>query len=597
MKVLAQQQHVQLRSFLRAAGDLPAPSEPEPVRLAGDHELPPSTPWVHSSPSRLPAAPPEKPLSPPRMVTSPQLQARVPALAARPMAHSLDMSLNSAQTAELARALAEAHHAELERQRLHRLSEMHASSTDAAVAKSARLEAALAAAHAMETQRARREAELDAALIAARARIAELEALDGERRLAFEQSLEGSTHDSLQRARAARAHEDELRRELEAAKRDAAELRARDDAHRAQAAEWQGQVAVLRQQVAEARAEADEDNERARALQKRLNAMEPELREAHARAKAALAEAERVPALQRALDEARASGGVQGGSGNGSRSGKAGRAAGGGGGGSAGTNPLGSAGDEDGGAAAADAELARQLSAAQRQVAALQAELGKALAREEGLHAQHAQLLAMQRDLEAELHAANAHAARVERSARELRAAAAAESAADGRASAFDRAPRPGAAAAAAEPAVSSAHPGGGGGGTRQAQRPNGPQPVPAKRESASASDQASTVFGLSSGEAQSRPSIRTNLAPPSRVPYALAAEGAPGGGSATRAQLEARHMELSLERDRLQAEYARMPITSGRTLGERRQKALVEQRLEDLAAELGALNVRLRPL
>ena len=104
-------------------------------------------------------------------------------------------------------------------------------------------------------------------------------------------------------------------------------------------------------------------------------------------------------------------------------------------------------------------------------------------------------------------------------------------------------------------------------------------------------------AFRFSSAEAQERPSIRTHLAPPSRVPYALSAQAAPGGGSASRAQLETRHMELSLERDKLQAEYARMPISSGRTLNERRQKAQLEERLEGLAAELGALNVRLRPV
>jgi hypothetical protein len=78
-------------------------------------------------------------------------------------------------------------------------------------------------------------------------------------------------------------------------------------------------------------------------------------------------------------------------------------------------------------------------------------------------------------------------------------------------------------------------------------------------------------------------------------VPFAVSAD-ATSQGTAERAQLEVRHMELSLERDRLQMEYSRMPISRGRTLVERRQKAALEERLESLAAELGALNVRLRP-
>jgi len=51
----------------------------------------------------------------------------------------------------------------------------------------------------------------------------------------------------------------------------------------------------------------------------------------------------------------------------------------------------------------------------------------------------------------------------------------------------------------------------------------------------------------------------------------------------------------LSLERDMLEAEYARMSLGSGRSAAERRRKVDVEGRLSDLGSELNGLRKQLR--
>jgi hypothetical protein len=394
---------------------------------------------------------------------------------------------------------------------------------------------------------------------------------------AYESSLEGTTAEAQQLARGARAHEQALRRELEDARVEAEQLRTLvaelSAAQRAQPrpatagaaapvrgapADADAGLASLRAQLTEARAVADHDASRADALGRQV---------AELRARLAA---------------------VGGGSGGGARGG----------------------GDEGGAAevaqARADADATRRaLHAAHARAAAAEAALSAALGREEVLQRQQDSLLGMQRDLESELADAKAAARAIERSARELRNATMAEAAADGR-----KPPPPPAEAArlpAAPPPESRARP--------QPQQPPRPPPEPdapargsqreVQREAAlgRAAQAARGPPPLPLGDAPldapppaaPRPSIRTNLAPAARVPFALLGDGEAGGGSAGRAELEARHMALSLERDKLTAEFNRMPLSSGRTLGERRQKAALEERLEGLAAELGALNVRLR--
>lgn len=62
-------------------------------------------------------------------------------------------------------------------------------------------------------------------------------------------------------------------------------------------------------------------------------------------------------------------------------------------------------------------------------------------------------------------------------------------------------------------------------------------------------------------------------------------------------APMERRLMELSLRKDRLEAEYGRMPITAGRTAAERRHKADTETELTELRAEMSFLRTELRGL
>eukprot|EP00966_Prymnesium_polylepis_P173631 4016486-Prymnesium_polylepis.1 len=55
--------------------------------------------------------------------------------------------------------------------------------------------------------------------------------------------------------------------------------------------------------------------------------------------------------------------------------------------------------------------------------------------------------------------------------------------------------------------------------------------------------------------------------------------------------------MQLSLVKDRLEAEYARMPLSAGRTAAERRHKAELEAELERLTAQMSSLRGQLRAL
>ncbi|KAJ1630752.1 hypothetical protein T492DRAFT_839722 [Pavlovales sp. CCMP2436] len=595
--MLAAQQHQLLRSFLRSAGDLPVEREPAMFKLPPDgHAMPPATPWVLSSPTR---PPPEVPISlySPPCVTSPLQLPRARAPSVRQTQASVYVGVNSAVAAELSRALQLYKHADLERQRLHRLAEMHAASTDVAIAKSARLEAALSATRSAGLARASREAELEASLVAARVRISELDALGGEVSGAFHAQLASSASEAHERLRVARGAEEAMRRELDVARREVAELRSREatarregglakvstgaeealrrelDSARREVAKLRSREATARREggdaelvrlLAEARAVADEDAARA-------DKVEAQLREARARLAAAQREAERVPALQQQLASAAAAA-----SAGGRQAARAPAPGVGGGGGGGGGGVVG------GGATAGAVEA--ELSEARRQLSHFKSELSDALEREEMLHAQQTVCVCAWMGW-----LAHVHASRVERSARELRSVVAAE--------------------AAARPEGPGGGGGGGGGGgvPREDARGREGAAAPTDRQTAASAPgrptQRTSVPPLSIGSDMrpaepldpTRPSIRTNLAPPSRVPFALQAEGAPGGGSSLRAALEARHMEKSLERDKLQAEYARMPEGSGKTLGERRQKAALEERLESLSAELGALNVRLR--
>ena len=54
---------------------------------------------------------------------------------------------------------------------------------------------------------------------------------------------------------------------------------------------------------------------------------------------------------------------------------------------------------------------------------------------------------------------------------------------------------------------------------------------------------------------------------------------------------------QLSQQKDRLEAEYARMPLTAGRTAAERRSKALCEERLDEIAKRMSALRLQLKNL
>ena len=55
--------------------------------------------------------------------------------------------------------------------------------------------------------------------------------------------------------------------------------------------------------------------------------------------------------------------------------------------------------------------------------------------------------------------------------------------------------------------------------------------------------------------------------------------------------------MLLAVQKDRLEAEYARLPLSAGRTVAERRNKQMVEERLDELSKQMGSLRVQLRPL
>ncbi|KAK9809162.1 hypothetical protein WJX72_010452 [[Myrmecia] bisecta] len=62
-------------------------------------------------------------------------------------------------------------------------------------------------------------------------------------------------------------------------------------------------------------------------------------------------------------------------------------------------------------------------------------------------------------------------------------------------------------------------------------------------------------------------------------------------------ASLEERLMALNMERQQLEAEYARMPPTAGRTIRERNRKAEVEARLEEVAREASNIRLQLKKL
>ena len=48
---------------------------------------------------------------------------------------------------------------------------------------------------------------------------------------------------------------------------------------------------------------------------------------------------------------------------------------------------------------------------------------------------------------------------------------------------------------------------------------------------------------------------------------------------------------------DRLEAEYARMPLSAGRTAAERREKALLEARLSEIRGQMSQVRAKLRAL
>jgi hypothetical protein len=62
-------------------------------------------------------------------------------------------------------------------------------------------------------------------------------------------------------------------------------------------------------------------------------------------------------------------------------------------------------------------------------------------------------------------------------------------------------------------------------------------------------------------------------------------------------APLERELMQLGLHRDRLEAEYARMPLSAGRTVAERKEKALLEARLGEIKLQMNQVKARLRAL
>ena len=62
-------------------------------------------------------------------------------------------------------------------------------------------------------------------------------------------------------------------------------------------------------------------------------------------------------------------------------------------------------------------------------------------------------------------------------------------------------------------------------------------------------------------------------------------------------APLERELMQLAVQKDRLEAEYARMPLSAGRTMAERRNKTRVEEQLDELDKRMASLRGRLREL
>ena len=62
-------------------------------------------------------------------------------------------------------------------------------------------------------------------------------------------------------------------------------------------------------------------------------------------------------------------------------------------------------------------------------------------------------------------------------------------------------------------------------------------------------------------------------------------------------APLEKELMQLSMHKNRLDAEYARMPLSAGRTVAERREKALLEARIEEISKQIRQAKSRLRSL
>ena len=91
-------------------------------------------------------------------------------------------------------------------------------------------------------------------------------------------------------------------------------------------------------------------------------------------------------------------------------------------------------------------------------------------------------------------------------------------------------------------------------------------------------------------------PSIPELSASQDAVPFAIDDDVSRRATEAI-APLEKELLSLSMQKDRLDAEYARMPISAGRTAAERRSKALCEERLNEIAQRMGALRLKLKTL
>ena len=82
-----------------------------------------------------------------------------------------------------------------------------------------------------------------------------------------------------------------------------------------------------------------------------------------------------------------------------------------------------------------------------------------------------------------------------------------------------------------------------------------------------------------------------TSAPPAGSFPSSDAAPCACSELKATEAQL----LELNTEKDRLNAEYDKMPAHGGRTLSERTRKSELEARLADIGKEISSLRLQLK--